>query len=220
MSGSIKTLTLLNRIMRGALTGVTLNDALADPATLGAFKTGLAQRAFCVTLVNDAAVAAIVFASARASSACFESAVMRKAIWESDTALAAMAASDTAKTTMRAASGARTVNRTCQTVVVPITDITSPCLLIGWSFDSSNVTPLAKLVGLNACLLIGWSFDSSNGSLTLIGRRAGSVVGVLTVAASTINGTTAAYDNVMALGPDCSVLGQTNFKAYFCVLPL
>lgn len=196
MSGSIKTLTLLNRIMRGALTGVTLNDALADPATLGAFKTGLAQRAFCVTLVNDAAVAAIVFASARASSACFESAVMRKAIWESDTALAAMAASDTAKTTMRAASGARTVNRTCQTVVVPITDITSPCLLIGWSFDSSN------------------------GSLTLIGRRAGSVVGVLTVAASTINGTTAAYDNVMALGPDCSVLGQTNFKAYFCVLPL
>ena len=196
MSGSIKTLTLLNRIMRGALTGVTLNDALADPATLGAFKTGLAQRAFCVTLVNDAAVAAIVFASARAASACFESAVMRKAIWESDTALAAIAASATAKTAMRSSSGARTVNKTCSTMAVPIDEITYPCLLVGWSFDSTS------------------------GNVTLTGRRAGSVVGVLVVAASTINGTTAAADNVMALGPVCTVFGQANSKAYFCVLPL
>lgn len=196
MSGSIKTLTLLNRIMRGALTGVTLNDALADPATLGAFKTGLAQRAFCATLINDAVVAAIVFASARASSACFESAVMRKAIWESDTALAAIAASATAKTAMRAASGARTVNQSCSSSAVLISDITFPCLLVGWSFDSIN------------------------GTLTLTGRRAGSGVGVLVANANTINGTTAAVDNVMALGPVCTVLGQSNIKAYFCVLPL
>ena len=196
MSGSIKTLTLLNRIMRGALTGVTLNDALADPATLGAFKTGLAQRAFCVTLVNDAAVAAIVFASARAASACFESAVMRKAIWESDTALAAIAASDTAKAAARAASGARTVNQACASIVVPISDITFPCLLVGWSFDYNS------------------------GNLTLTGRRTGSVVGALIVSSSTITGTTAAYDNVIALGPACTVFGSSGKTAYFCVLPL
>ena len=196
MSGSIKTLTLLNRLMRGVLTGVTLNDALADPATLGAFKTGLTQRAFCAALINDAAVAAIVFASTRASSACFESAGMRKAIWGSDTALAAIAASATAIAAARAASATRTVETTCSPVAVLMNGITFPCLLVGWSFSYTN------------------------NSLTLTGRRAGSTVGALVSAAGSIIGTTAAFDNVMALGPYGTVSGKSSDEAYLCVLPL
>lgn len=194
MPGSIKTLTLLNRIMRGSLTGATLNDTLADPATLGAFKTGLTQRAFCAALINDASVAAIVFGSARASSACFESAVMRKAIWESDTALLAIAASATAKTAARAASGVQTISLSMTDVPVVASNITVPSILIGWSVSAYGAV--------------------------LSGRRSGSRAGALSAGLETITGVTAGYDNIVPLTTMVTVASSNQATAtmYLCFL--
>lgn len=73
------------------------------------------------------------------------------------------------------------------------------------SASTATANAAVAIAGITGpCLLVGWSRKGS-GNVTLTGRRAGSTVGALTAADGAIIGTTAAFDNLMAITSPATV---------------
>jgi hypothetical protein len=125
------------------------------------------------------------------------SSVARLAVYNSDTALSAISSSATAKAAIRAAAG-----YTIKSI--------------------SNSTAQVTIGFTGNVIMVGFSSNNANGETTISGRRAGSTVGSLTIAAAnTPVNTNATYDNVMALTSAATTRNSWSTSThYFGVLPV
>lgn len=130
-------------------------------------------------------------------NAVIASSTARLAIYNSDTALSAIGASAIAKAAIRVANG------------YTIKSVSSEISAVNIGF-ARNV------------IMVGFSSDNANGDTTITGRRAGSVVGSLTISSGqTPINPTASYDNVMALTSAATTRNNWSTSIHFFgVLPV
>ena len=144
-------------------------------------------------IADDSTLLASVFNTAARADAWFASATARAAIWTSDKALTALAGSATGKARARA----------CAKYTVH----TMPGSGSEQTFPEPMGTPGEKFI------LIGWGANKGSFSITLSGRREGSIVGVLVDSVGV--STTAAIDNVVALKGPVKANFYGGYMGYF-----
>lgn len=209
MPGSVHALRLHNLLLAGALTSAQLDAALSSPAIYGAFLASLRQRSVVDAITSSTHALPVVLASQCAVrfteaaiefpgyfSRLFAKTETRLQIYNSDAVLAAIAASAAAIAALRA-------ELTYKVIGAP----TGP---YGGVASISGITGPSILVGCSATVA---------GTVTLTGRRAGSVVGTLSLAVAV--GTTASTSNVMAITSPATVALPPSYQTiYLGIIPV
>ena len=183
------------------LRDLLLTDVTAKTAWTGSSKAiGIMATTIPLMTGESAAIIAAdstimngVFSTAAGADAWFASDVGRAAIWNSDTALTALAGSATGKSRARACA--------------KYTLHTMPGSGAEQTFPEPMGTPGEKFI------LIGWGVNTGYISITLSGRREGSIVGVLVGSVGV--STTAAIDNVVALKGPVKANFNVGYMGYF-----
>lgn len=141
------------------------------------FTDELFSGGFIDTVTNSSSLRGQVVGSTASVTTLIARSDGRSSFWGSDLWLASLAGSATAKAVLRSC----------------------PQYSLGsFSTAYATVTTLSNTMP-TAAILVGWSTTGTGTyTVTMTGRRAGSTVGTLTIADSSIVGTTAQYDNIVA----------------------
>ena len=182
---SMRNLLIADKAAKTAWTGSgKAVDAMATLSTDGA-----------AVIADDSTIMASVFNTAARADAWFESATARAAIWTSDKALTELAGSATGKARARACA-----KYTVHTMIG-----------IGDSSEQTFLEPMGTPG--EKFILIGWGVNAGPVSITLSGRREGSIVGVLVGSVGV--STSAAIDNVVALKGPVKANFYSGYMGYF-----
>ena len=244
---SLRSITTLNAIEAGTLSGETLTSLLSDASRASEFNVlinelphitrisysdiaigALCANAKAMSMICESTSAFMILLNSQiAIKAICASATALEEVIASATALAAFMSSPTAVTALCRSSAARTVLFNSDTMMTAVANSTIAQVAIkaapGYMINmTSNVgtTPVSTTLSGNY-VMIGWSQAGTNTVTTLTGRKSGSSIGLLattTAISPTVNASTI---NVLPLcSPVTLKVNTTVTTIYLGVLPI